>query len=105
MVMVNGAAAADIKFAYTWPGTATAIWGLQGLDTGGAAYTNGTQTASAGTLALATTGAGVNMIYYISGEIDMGATPGTLQMQAAQNTSDLTAPVLRLVKQRIWREA
>jgi hypothetical protein len=45
------------------------------------------------------------VMYLITGEIVMGGTAGTLQMQAAQNVADVTAPVLRLVRQRVWREA
>lgn len=35
-VFVSGVVASDIKFAYTWPAGATAIWGISGLDTTGA---------------------------------------------------------------------
>jgi hypothetical protein len=104
-VFVSGVVASDIKFAYTWPAGATAIWGISGLDTTGVAYTNGSVTASATTVSLGLVGAGAAVMYLITGEIVMGGTAGTLQMQAAQNVADVTAPVLRLVRQRVWREA
>lgn len=104
-VFASGVVASDIKFAYTWPGTATAIWGVHGTDTAGTGFTDGTQTTSGNAIALGLLGTSSPTLFYFSGQIVMGGVAGTLQMQAAQNVADVTAPLLRVVRQKLWKES
>lgn len=104
-IFYDASTAADIKFAYTIPAGATMRWGLNSLGTGG---TNPSpyQTATASAAALASGGLGVGTVLYaiIEGEVTMGATPGNLQLQAAQNTADasVTLVVARSLME-VWR--
>ena len=86
---------ADIKFAFTIPAGATMLWGLNSLGVGG---TNpspyATTSTSAGALPAGGLGVGTTLYAIIEGEVTMGATPGNLQMQAAQNTVDASNTTL-----------
>lgn len=91
--------ASDIKVQFTGPNLAEIVFYAQGP---GAAVTSdgGTQrgvtregfaqsTGAFGTTAVAT------QFLLIAGTVINGSTPGTVQFQAAQNTSDATAPVIK----------
>ena len=102
-VFASGVTASDVKFAYTWPAGASAIWGIHGLDTAGTGFVGSAGTSSAGSIAVGLLGTTSPTMYTIEGEITMGGTGGALQLQAAQNTSDPTAVLLRLVRLYLWR--
>jgi len=105
MAVVSGATTGDIKFAYTWPGGASVNWGTHALDTGaGATFIASVQNTSGSATGIGLLGATSPMMVLIEGEITM-AGAGTLQCQAAQNTADVTASVIRLMRQELWREA
>lgn len=90
IVFYDASATADIKFAYTIPAAATMRWAINALGTGGTNPTYVTTTASGTAVAAGALGVGTVLQAYLEGEIIMGATPGNLQLQAAQNTSDAT---------------
>ena len=87
-IFYDTATAADIKFAFTIPAGAAMRWGLSSLGTGGTNPTYTTTNVSGTALAAGGLGVGATLYASIEGEVTMGATPGNLQLQAAQNTSD-----------------
>lgn len=109
-VFYASATAADIKFAFTVPAATTMRWGVMGLATttaAGSGDVNCDSTAVSGT-ALPIGGAGVGTVLWarMEGSIIMGATPGNLQMQAAQNTSDATQSTINAFSDmEVWRVA
>jgi hypothetical protein len=85
----------DIKVTFTWP-SGSGKWGSAGLATGSAVPNwNGARTSSGAT----PVGFGVNgassSTAWIFGTLLNGATPGNLQLQWAQNTSNATATTLQ----------
>lgn len=95
---------ADIKFAFTIPAGAAMRWGLSSLNTGGTNPTYTTTNVSGTALAAGGLGVGSTMFAVIEGEVTMGATPGNLQLQAAQNTSDPSVSTLMARSfMEVWR--
>lgn len=105
-VFYDATTTADIKFAFTIPAAATMRWGMNALGPGG---TNPIYTAITGSGTAISIGAlGIGSVLYalFSGEVTMGATPGNLQMQAAQNTSDASVTtVFARSFMEVWRTA
>lgn len=102
---------ADLKVAFTIPAGTTMKWAFsQGPATGLAGTTGdglfGVQTGSGTALAIGGAGVGTPLMACIEGELTVGATPGDLQMQAAQNTSDATQSTIQ-TRSRIeaWRSS
>lgn len=93
-VFYDASTAADIKFAFTIPAGASMRWGLDGLSAGGTNPGYGTATASAAAIAAGGLGVGTVNMAIIQGEVSMGGTAGSLQMQAAQNTSDASVTTI-----------
>lgn len=105
IVMASSPTTADIKFAYTAPVGVTMRWGVSGYEAAaGSTYAGNVATASGTALAIGTLGAGTNTMTVIEGEITMGGTGGALQLQAAQNTSDVGVTTILMARQQIWRE-
>jgi hypothetical protein len=105
VVMGSSPSAADIKFAYTAPVGVTLRWGVVGYEAAaGSTFQGGVATASGTAIAIGTLGAGTNTMTVIEGEITMGGTGGTLQLQAAQNTSDPGVTAILMARQQLWRE-
>jgi len=105
-IYMSGDTASDIKFAYTFPAGATVLWGA--INQNATTLTSidaSVRTTSADPQPMGLAGTTSPTLAVIKGEIIMGGTAGNLQLQAAQNASTVTAPLLRLVKQRLWREA
>lgn len=100
IVFYDSSATADIKFAITIPAGATFLWGAHGLATTATTNTGditlATQ-ATSGTSVGAFAGIGVGTIVYVTlqGEITMGGTAGSMQLQSAQNTVDATQSTIR----------
>lgn len=107
VIFYDAATAADIKFAFTIPTGATMRWGIIGAGTatvGDPAWT--TQTASGTATAIGGNGVGTVLMTIIHGELTLGANPGNLQLQAAQNTSDATATtVFTRSRMQVWRSS
>lgn len=107
----DASATADIKFAFTFPvaGGATMRWGGIGAATAGGSSgdaTFGTQTGSGSAIAYGGGGVATFMIVLIEGEITMGTNAGTLQLQAAQNTSDASVTTFAARSSlEVWRTA
>lgn len=105
-IFASGTTAADVKFAYTWPAGASGIWGLHGGDPATlTSFVNTMQTTSGNSVAVGLNGTTNPLMFTIEGEISMGGTAGNLQLQAAQNTSDATAVLLRVARLFVWRIA
>ena len=101
----NASAAADIQFAFTVPAGATINWGTAGAheDTAGNNVNEGV-TASGTALDIATAGAGSEEFLLLVGTVVNSTTAGNLQLQWAQNTSnvsDATVAVGSWLK--VWR--
>jgi hypothetical protein len=79
----------DIKFAITVPAGATLLWAPTGQNDGGTAYEDSVVQTVSGT-AFSQQGTGVGTIRHcrIAGVVICGATPGNVQLQWAQNTSN-----------------
>lgn len=108
VLFYDGAATGDIKFAFTVPAGVTMRWGAIGL--AAAAATNpgdGTfaSTPTSGTaLGFGCAGAGTILMATVEGELTTSATAGNLQLQAAQNTSDVTVSnVIARSSLEAWR--
>ncbi len=82
----------DLKFAWAGPSGFTMAYGLLAITPGGgssAGYLRGPAGASCGT-----TGTGNRWSALMTGSLTTGGSPGTLQLQWAQNTSSGTATVV-----------
>lgn len=105
-IFASGVTASDVKFAYTWPAGASAIWGIQGGDpTTLTNYVNSMQTTSGNSISVGLAGTSAPTLFTIHGEINPSGNAGALQLQAAQVASDPTGPLLRVVRQRLWQFA
>lgn len=106
LVWASSPTTGDIKYAYTIPAGATMRWSAMGLEAAaGSTFTAASATASAAALPIGCLGAGTVTVTQIDGEITMGGTAGSLQLQTAQNTADAGVTNIALVKQWLWREA
>lgn len=99
-IAYNAGATGDIKFAFTAPAGADALWGLYGIGTGETTSTAEIQIARLDALGdtAAMNGGGVDsglLHCRPLGTIITGATPGTLQLRMAQVTSNATASVVQ----------
>jgi hypothetical protein len=105
-IFYDATTTADIKFAYTIPAGATMRWGANALGPGG---TNPIYTSISGSgtaVSMGALGIGSVLMVLIEGEVTMGATPGDLQLQAAQNTSDASVTtVFTRSFMEVWRTA
>ncbi len=79
--------AADIKFKFTTPAGTTGYYG----DT---STLGATSYALGDTLPIGTTGVATPAIHGITGIVKIGGTPGTLQLQWAQNTAQVADTTL-----------
>ena len=110
-IFYEASATADIKFAFTFPvtGGASMRWGAIGPATSGGASGDGTfetRTGSGSAIAYGGGGVGTFLMAIIEGEITMGTNAGTLQFQAAQNTSDASTTTLAIRSSlQVWRTA
>lgn len=110
LVYYDSSQIADLKIAYTWPAGATAKWGfVAGLATGAAGTTGDTQcavtTVSGTSAAIGGAAVGTITTAMIRGTIVMGGTAGTLNHQAAQNSSDPTNTTVSRIGSslRLWQ--
>lgn len=98
---------ADIKFAFTFPAGVGMRWGGIGAAPGGAGTGDGSWTtaiASGTAIAFGGGGLGTVMRVQIEGDYVAGGTAGTLQLQAAQNTSEASVTTLKVLsKLEMWR--
>lgn len=105
-IFYDATTVADIKFAWTIPAGATMRWGINALGSGG---TNPIYTSISGSGTAITVGAlGVATILMalIEGELTMGATPGNLQLQAAQNAAEASVTtIFTRTSMQVWRTA
>lgn len=92
MLAYNGGtqASSDLKFGWTYPSGTTMAYSLAGRTTGGAATTAFWENQTAVPV-IGTNGTGTNYTALLVGTIVTGGTPGILQFQWAQNTSNATA--------------
>ena len=93
------ATAADWRFAATGPAAPTAVWY-------GVTHTDGTTAATATAFAtdIFSTGFGIDNLVFVSGLLRNGANSGTVQLQAAQWTSDVSDSIIRAESYVIaWR--
>ena len=98
---------ADVKFAFTWPAGAGMRWGLVGpaLVTAGDAVFN-TSAGSGTALSVGGAGVGTVLMAVLEGDLVTAGTAGTLQLQAAQNTSEATnVSVHSRSRLDVWRVA
>lgn len=84
----------DLKISWTAPAGVTMNWIGIGKDTAGAFTWPTPLTTPTATAAFGTLGAAVRMAR-VEGSLITGATPGTLQLQWAQNTSSATATTMK----------
>ena len=86
---------ADLKVAFTWPSGGAGKWGSAGLATGSAVPNwNAARTSSGASSAFGVNGATPTWAL-LGGTLLNGATPGSLTVQWAQNTSNATATTLQ----------
>lgn len=79
----------DLKVAFTVPAGATLKWSILGhQDPGGTLWAGVVETGSGVAQAIAAAGVGTPRLLKLYGLVVNGATPGNLQMQFAQNTSN-----------------
>lgn len=111
VIIYDSSTTADLKVAFTIPAGTTMKWGFVGALATGAAGSSGdglwgVTTGSGSALAIGGAGVGSPLIAVLEGELTVGATPGNLQMQAAQNTSDATQTTIQ-IRSRIqaWRSS
>lgn len=81
----------DIKLGWMVPSGATMAYVLYGNTTPGGVATNGFWETETSNPALGTNGTGTPIGAILEGTIAMSSTPGTLQLQWAQQTSSATA--------------
>jgi hypothetical protein len=86
--------AADIKLSFTAPSGATLRWAILGVEVTDADQIGPIDSGVVGSGSLAVAGSALNGCCRPSGNIDVGATPGNLQLQMAQNTASTTGTVL-----------
>lgn len=108
MVFFDGAAAADIQFAYTFPAGATMRWGGVGPSTAVAAGIGTgvfqSATASGGAIFYGTSAVGTVDYAVLEGDIAMGGTAGNLQFQFAQVASTASNTTIRTrSRMEVWR--
>jgi hypothetical protein len=102
-IFYDAAAAADMKFAFTIPTGATMRWGLIAAGTATFGDPLFTTSVSAAALGAGADGTNVN-IAIIEGELTLGANPGNLQLQAAQNASVASAAnIYTRSRMMVWR--
>lgn len=108
----DSSAAADIKFAFTWPAGAFARWGVNGPSTAVASGVGttvfSTTTTSGAAIVLGGNGGGAANIVMalIRGTILMGGTAGNLQLQFAQQVAEATNTFIRSdTRMQVWRVA
>lgn len=105
-VFYDATTTADIKFAFTIPAGATMRWGMNALGPGGTNPIYTSITGSGTAISIGALGVGSVLYAIFNGEVTMGATPGNLQMQAAQNTSDASVTtVFTRSFMEVWRTA
>lgn len=109
-VLYSASTVADIKFAFTWPAGVTAFWSAMGLATGAGSLTGDCTfsfTNLGGTsVAFGGIAVGTPVPIRMFGEIIMGGTAGTLQLQWAQQNLEATnATVHSSSNFRLWRIA
>lgn len=98
LIIYRGATTGDLKLTFTVPSGATGIWSAGGPNaaTSPATDFDSTGNAYATTRAIAGNGAAADMTCHVRGYLDVSTTAGFLQLQWAQNTSDVTATQVRL---------
>ena len=105
-VFYDATTTADIKFAFTIPAAATMRWGMTALGPGGTNPIYTSITGSGTAISIGALGIGSVLYAVFSGEVTMGATPGNLQLQGAQNTSDASVTtVFARSFMEVWRTA
>jgi hypothetical protein len=93
-LLVDGATAGDLKYAFTGPASATMVWestGHAAADTTNVAQITTPIAAIGTTITHGTLGSGTDSRVNGRGLLVVAATPGTLQLQWAQGTSSGTA--------------
>lgn len=106
-IVYSSSQTADYKVAYTFPGTAW--WGGNGLATGATATTGDAQfavtTVSGTAVAYGGANVGTRLILIVEGEVTLAGVGGTLQLQYAQNTLDVsnTIPAYAGSQREMWR--
>lgn len=108
-IFADGAAAADIRVAYTWPGGGSAgKWGGAGGATSGAAGVGDGQwnvvTASGTSQPFGLNAVGSQTVIIIEGDLALAGTGGSLVLQYAQQAADVSNMVVRIgTRREIWR--
>lgn len=98
----------DIKLAFTYPSGATFSWGPAGLKFDGtdfqSHFTAVHREVSATSTPVAGLGSGTEVTVHIQGKLVMGGTAGSLQLQAAQNTSNASNTIVKSDSwMRLWK--
>lgn len=93
-IWYTATAAADIKLGFTTPAGSTLRWSLWGVEAPDADQIGPIDTGVVGSGSLAAAGSALNGSTRTGGQIEVGATPGNLQLQVAQNTASSTGTVL-----------
>jgi hypothetical protein len=98
LLFATGAAIStgDLKAAFAWPSGGSGKWGSAGFATGSAVPNwNAARTTTATSVPFGVNGASSSWML-LGGMLLNGATPGSLTLQWAQNTSNATATTLQL---------
>jgi len=95
MFAYTGAAlgTADMKFQWTLPAAATMVFALEGIGTAGGSFVGNAFT-QASLIAIGTQGA-TNCGALLYGSVTVGANTGNLQLQWAQNSSNVTSTTMQ----------
>jgi hypothetical protein len=102
IIVFSSTTSPDFKLAFTVPSGATIRW--SGLGDGNAGTDHEVITTSGGSDSYQITStAGVRDTILVHGVVQTGATPGTLQMQWAQNTND-AAPIVVEAHSYLWAQ-
>jgi Collagen triple helix repeat (20 copies) len=100
LIVFSSTTSPDFKLAFTVPTGATLRW--SGIGDGNAGTDHEVITASGASDSYqVTSAAGVRDTILVHGIVTTGATPGTLQMQWAQNTND-AAPIVLEAESYLW---
>ena len=101
LLALTGNVTGDFKMAFTFPAASTCYWGAvgpssadAGFGTAGSAQLAATFGSASGT-AVAYSGSTTAVVILVKGVLVVSTTPGNLQLQWAQNTSNGTATVVK----------
>jgi len=92
---VGGGGLGDLKLDWTVPASTTFRWARNGYPVGNTNQIDTVETDEVTIRALGTFGPSTNITAYLRGSILIGANAGTIQLRAAQNTSNATPTIMK----------